>query len=257
MVRGMPEPGSVGGPSERLLELRGVSKSYGPLRALADVSFHVDAGEIVGLLGDNGAGKSTVVKTISGLVRPDAGALVWRGQPVFLTSRAESASLGIEVIYQDSGLVDGMSVARNIFMGREPRGRLGLLRYRHMRSVAAEVLREVVTIGGIESPDKPVGALSGGQKQAVAIARAVHFNRALLVLDEPTSALAARATQALIEYLRSLREVGLSSLLITHDLYDAYRLCDRFVVMSRGEVVLRATREETSVEALVEAVSRA
>ena len=126
---------------------------------------------------------------------------------------------------------------------------------RHMRTTAARVLDEIVAIRGIDSPDKLVGSLSGGQKQAVAIARAVHFNRSLLVLDEPTSALAARATQALFEYLRALRSQGLSSVLVTHDLFDAYRICDRFVVMSHGEVALEATREKTSIEELIQTVS--
>jgi len=124
-----------------------------------------------------------------------------------------------------------------------------------MRKVAAQILDEIVAIKGIDSPDKLVGSLSGGQKQAVAIARAVHFNRTLLVLDEPTSALAARATQALFEYLRALRAKGLSSVLVTHDLYDAYRICDRFVVMSHGQIAMQARREDTSIEELIEKVS--
>ena len=125
-----------------------------------------------------------------------------------------------------------------------------------MREIAAEVLKTIVAIEGIDSPDKLVGSLSGGQKQAVAIARAVHFKRSLLVLDEPTSALAVRATEALFDYLRHLRDQGLSSVLVTHDLYDAYRICDRFVVMARGKAILKATKEETSIEELTEKVSR-
>ena len=238
-----------------LLELRGISKTYGRASALNDVSFHVGRAEILGLLGDNGAGKSTLVKTMSGVVQPDSGSILWDGEPVRLRSRQESADLGIEVIYQDAGLVNSLSIARNIFLGREPCWPGGFMRMRHMRSTAARVLDEIVAIRGIDSPDKLVGSLSGGQKQAVAIARAVHFNRSLLVLDEPTSALAARATQALFEYLRALRSQGLSSVLVTHDLFDAYRICDRFIVMSHGEIVLEATREKTSIEELIQTVS--
>jgi len=131
----------------------------------------------------------------------------------------------------------------------------GFMRQRYMRKVAAEILDEVVAIRGIDSPDKLVGSLSGGQRQAVAIARAVHFNRTLLVLDEPTSALAARATHALFQYLSTLRSRGLSSVLVTHDLFDAYRICDRFVVMSHGQVALEATKEQTSIEELIQTVS--
>jgi simple sugar transport system ATP-binding protein len=239
-----------------LLELRDVSKQYGLNKVLNNVSFHVGRAEIVALLGDNGAGKSTTVKTISGVVQPDSGTIFWDGKPVALNSHTDAAELGIETIYQDSALVDSMTIARNIFMGRELVGPIGLLRMGEMREIASHVLRTIVAIEGIDSPDKLVGSLSGGQKQAVAIARAVHFKRTLLVLDEPTSALAVRATEALFEYLRSLRTQGLSSVLVTHNLYDAYRICDRFVVMGHGEVVYQATQAETSVETLTEHVSR-
>jgi simple sugar transport system ATP-binding protein len=239
-----------------LLELRDVSKRYGLLNALTDVSIHVGRAEILALLGDNGAGKSTLVKTISGVVQPDTGTILWDGKPVELRAHTDAAELGIETIYQDSALVDTMTIARNIFMGRELIGPLGFMRQKEMREIASHVLKTIVAIEGIDSPDKLVGSLSGGQKQAVAIARAVHFKRTLLVLDEPTSALAVRATEALFEYLRSLRAQGLSSVLVTHNLYDAYRICDRFVVMARGQVVFQATQKETSVEELTEHVSR-
>ena len=239
-----------------LLELRDISKQYGLNKVLNNVSFHVSKAEILALLGDNGAGKSTTVKTISGVVQPDSGALLWDGKPVQLNSHTDAAELGIETIYQDSALVDTMTIARNIFMGRELIGPLGFMRMGEMRDIASHVLKTIVAIEGIDSPDKLVGSLSGGQKQAVAIARAVHFKRTLLVLDEPTSALAVRATEALFEYLRSLRGQGLSSVLVTHNLYDAYRICDRFVVMGHGEVVFQATQKETSVEELTEHVSR-
>jgi simple sugar transport system ATP-binding protein len=248
-------PGPGAGAAVPLLELSNVTKTYGGARVLIDVSFHVDKGEILGLLGDNGAGKSTLVKTMSGVVRPDSGTIRWEGKPVQLRGRTDSTELGIEVIYQDSALVDSMTIARNMFMGREPTWPLGFMRQGQMRKVAARVLDEIVAIRGIDSPDKLVGSLSGGQKQAVAIARAVHFNRTLLVLDEPTSALAARATHALFEYLATLRSQGLSSILVTHDLYDAYRICDRFVVMSHGQVALEARREDTTLEEIIEKVS--
>jgi len=239
-----------------LLELRRVSKSYGGSKALSDVSFQVGRAEILGLLGDNGAGKSTLVKIVSGVIQPNEGSILWNGKPVELKSRSVSATLGIETIYQDSALVDSMTIARNIFMGRELVGWGGLMRHREMRRIAADVLKSIVAIEGIDSPDKLVGNLSGGQKQAVAIARAVYFKRTLLVLDEPTSALAVRATEALFDYLRALRDQGLSSVLVTHNLYDAYRICDRFVVMAHGETVLNAAKSETSVEELTEKVTR-
>jgi simple sugar transport system ATP-binding protein len=247
------ERGAVATP---LLELRNINKQYGLNKVLNNVSFHVGRAEIVALLGDNGAGKSTTVKTISGVVQPDSGTLLWNGKPVEFKAHTDAAELGIETIYQDTALIDSMTIARNIFMGREIIAPLGFMRMNEMREIASHVLRTIVAIEGIDSPDKLVGSLSGGQKQAVAIARAVHFKRTLLVLDEPTSALAVRATEALFEYLRSLRADGLSSVLVTHNLYDAYRICDRFVVMGHGEVVFQATQKETSVEELTEHVSR-
>jgi simple sugar transport system ATP-binding protein len=240
-----------------LLEIRGASKDYGQVKALDDVTFTVGRAEIVGLLGDNGAGKSTLVKVMSGVVQPDEGAVYWEGRPASMRDRTESAALGIETIFQDSALVGSMTIARNIFLGREPRNRLGFMHQAEMRHVAADVLTSIVGVEGIDSPDKLVESLSGGQLQAVAIARAVYFKRKLLILDEPTSALAVRATQALFRYLRSIRDQGLSSVLVTHNLHDAYTLCDRFTVMSHGRVAYQATREETSVEDLTERVSRA
>jgi len=250
------QPVQSGVTATPLLELRNISKQYGLNKVLSEVSFHVGRAAILALLGDNGAGKSTLVKTMSGVVQPDSGTLLWEGKPVELRAHTDAAELGIETIYQDSALVDSMTIARNIFMGRELVGPLGFMRLGEMREISSHVLRTIVAIEGIDSPDKLVGSLSGGQKQAVAIARAVHFKRTLLMLDEPTSALAVRATEALFEYLRSLREQGLSSVLVTHNLYDAYRICDRFVVMARGEVIFQATQKETSVEELTEKVSR-
>jgi simple sugar transport system ATP-binding protein len=237
-----------------LLELKAISKTYGGVRALNAVDFHVNEREVVGLLGDNGAGKSTLVRTLSGVTIPEQGSFHWRGEPITVKSRLDTERLGVETIFQDSALVDPMSVSRNIFMGRELTNRLGFLRLREMNEVAEEILRSVVTIEGIGSPTTRVGGLSGGQKQAVAIARAVHFQRTLLILDEPTSALAVRATEALLQYLRQLKDRGVSSVLVTHNMYHAYQVCDRFVVMGHGEVILDVAREDTTVEELTATV---
>jgi simple sugar transport system ATP-binding protein len=237
-----------------ILELRGICKTYGRVQALSNIDFTVNEHEIVGLLGDNGAGKSTLIKLMSGVVQKDAGTILWCGKPVELNSRRESADLGIETIYQDTALVDTMSVTRNIFMGREITNRLGFMDHRAMRRIATEVLEGGVRIAGIESPDKLVGQLSGGQKQAVAIARAVFFKRRILLLDEPTSALAVRATESLLEYIRQLRADGVSSVLVTHNLYHAYQVCDRFVVMSHGQKVHEVLKQDTTIEKLTQHV---
>jgi simple sugar transport system ATP-binding protein len=250
------DPQKESGPREVLLELRNVRKTYGQNEALKGISFKAHQGEILALLGDNGAGKSTLVKVMSGVVTPDAQSEIrWADNPVKLNTRQDAANLGIETIFQDNALVDSMTVFRNIFTGRELRNKIGLLRLTEMRQISASIINSITGVRGIDSPDKLIGSLSGGQKQAVAIARAVHFNRTLLILDEPTSALAVRATEALFTYLRTLRERNITSILVTHDLFDAYRVCDRFVVIARGEKVFEATRAETSVDELIEKVS--
>lgn len=239
---------------DALLQLSGINKRYGAVQALSDVDFHINRREIVGLLGDNGAGKSTLIKLMSGVVPADAGRVFFEGKPVEIRTRWDSEQLGIETIYQDTALVDTMSVTRNIFMGREITNALGFMHHDRMRRISTEVLEGAVQIEGIESPDKLVGELSGGQKQAVAIARAVYFKRNILLLDEPTSALAVRATEALLNYIRKLKDDGVSSVLVTHNLYHAYQVCDRFVVMSHGCKVCDIPKDQATIEQLTRTV---
>ena len=167
-----------------------------------------------------------------------------------MKSRRDSEHIGIETIYQDTALVDTMSIVRNIFMGREITNRWGFLNHRLIREIVADVLSSGIHISGIDSPDKEVGDLSGGQKQAVAIARAVYFKRRILLLDEPTSALSVRETEAVLNYIKQLRAENVSSVLVTHDLYHAYQVCDRFVVMSHGRKVYDVAKRDTSIEEL-------
>ena len=240
--------------SPPLLELRNMTKLFGKNAAVRDVSISIGHSEIVGLLGDNGAGKSTLVRMISGVTKPTEGEWLWNGSPITHLSRSVTEGLGVETIFQDSALVDQMTITRNIFMGREMTNWLGLMQIKKMDAISSEILDSVVTIEGIRSPRQLVGSLSGGQKQAVAIARAVHFKRTLLVLDEPTSALAVRATEALLAYLGQLKSEGVSSVLVTHNLHHAFKVCDRHIVMNHGEVILDVRREDTTVEQLTAAV---
>ena len=237
-----------------LLELRNLTKTYGNTTVLQDVSIGIGDAEIVGLLGDNGAGKSTLVKILSGVIGFDSGSYLWNGEDIGRPSRSQTESRGLETIFQDSALVDKLTITRNIFMGRELTNSIGLMKMREMNRIAAQILNSVVTIEGIRSPNQLVGSLSGGQKQAVAIARAVHFKRSLLILDEPTSALAVRATEALLSYLVQLKEQGVASLLVTHNLHHAFKVCDRHIVMNHGRKILDVCRDETSVEELTAAV---
>jgi simple sugar transport system ATP-binding protein len=241
-------------PKANLLELHNISKSFGALTALSNLSFHIGEGEVVGLLGDNGAGKSTAVNLISGIHKPTDGYLSVDGKRTLFTCRSDSAEAGIETIYQHTALVDSLSITRNIFMGRELTDRFGFLRQAEMRDIAMQVLKNAVHISGIDSPDTLVGNLSGGQKQAVAIARAVHFKKRVLLLDEPTSALSVRETEALLNQVLKLKAENVSSVLVTHNLYHAFQVCDRFVIMSHGTKVFDVPKSETTVGQLTEYV---
>lgn len=242
--------------SAPLLELHAISKRFGGVQALTDLSFAIGQGEVVGLLGDNGAGKSTAVNLMSGIFRPTTGHLSVEGEKRLFTCRTDSADAGIETIYQNTALVDSLSITRNIFMGRELTSTGGFLKLKEMREIAMHVLESAVHISGIESPDRLVGDLSGGQKQAVAIARAVYFKRRILLLDEPTSALSVRETEALLAQVLRLKAEGVSSVLVTHNLYHAHQVCDRFVVMSHGTKVCDVSKADTSIPELTEYVVR-
>ncbi|MFM2072831.1 MAG: hypothetical protein RLZZ623_3095 [Actinomycetota bacterium] len=237
-----------------LLQLEHVTKKYGPNSVLDDVSLTIERGEVIGLLGDNGAGKSTLVKILSGVVPMTSGRYLWEGEELTKVSRPETERRGLETIFQDSALVPTMSITRNIFAGREVTNRLGFMNMKKMDDITTEILDSVVSIEGIKSAKQLVGSLSGGQAQAVAIARAVHFKRSVLILDEPTSALAVRATEALLNYLLSLKSEGVSSVLVTHNLHHAFKVCDRHIVLNHGRTILNVRREDTSVEELTAAV---
>jgi simple sugar transport system ATP-binding protein len=237
-----------------LLALHNINKSFGPLKALTDLSFEVGHSEVVGLLGDNGAGKSTTVNMLSGIHQPTSGYISVDGQRHDFANRRDSAEAGIETIYQNTALVDCLSISRNIFLGRELTTRFGFLDLKQMREIAMQVLESAVHISGIDSPDKLVGDLSGGQKQAVAIARAVFFKRRVLLLDEPTSALSVRETEALLNQVLKLKAEGVSSVLVTHNLYHAYQVCDRFVIMSHGSKVFDVAKADTTIEELTQHV---
>jgi simple sugar transport system ATP-binding protein len=237
-----------------LLALHNINKTFGPLKALNDLSFEIGHSEVVGLLGDNGAGKSTTVNMISGIHRPSSGYISVDGKKQDFTCRRDSAEAGIETIYQNTALVDSLSISRNIFLGREITNRFGMLDLKRMRELSMQVLESAVHISGIDSPDKLVGDLSGGQKQAVAIARAVFFKRRVLLLDEPTSALSVRETEALLGQVLKLKAEGVSSVLVTHNLYHAYQVCDRFVIMSHGTKVLDVAKADSTIEELTQHV---
>ena len=242
---------------KKLLTVNDIGKKFNGISVLESINFTINEGEIVGILGDNGAGKSTLIKVLCGVIEPDSGFLEWQGAKVVFQSKNDSTRLGIETIFQDNALVDSMSVARNIFLNREITNRYGFLSHKKMVKLSSEVLSKMTGIKGIESTEKLVGELSGGQKQAVAIARALYFKNRIILLDEPTSALSVRATDALFENLKDLRNKNFSSVIVTHDIYNAFNVCDRFIVLSKGRIVLMKQRNLVTLEELIKHVSRA
>ena len=230
--------------TDRLIELRGITKSYGNVFALGGVSLHVDRGEVVGLLGDNGAGKSTLIKILAGAVRPTGGTILARGAPVTGWSPARSRESGIETVFQDRALAVQQTIVRNIFMGREIAGPLGFLDVARERAEAERLMREIGFTSRVFTPDSIVGQLSGGERQGVAIARAIYNRADLIILDEPTTALSLTETEKVFRFVRAVRASGRSILFIGHNIHHVFDIAERFVVLDRGRVALEATKAE-------------
>jgi simple sugar transport system ATP-binding protein len=225
--------------ADDLIRMQHINKFFGRVQALDDVTFRVARQEIVGLLGDNGAGKSTLIKVLSGAVAASAGDIYVRGRKVNFRGTTDAIAEGIETIYQDSALVTQLSIARNLFLGREPLKRprfLNRLDQAAMNAVASELLRKV-GIGKNIPPWTPIGLLSGGERQAVAIARAMHFDSELIILDEPTNNLGVAETQGVLRFVRNARDSGHSCIFIAHNIHHVFQVVDRIVVMRRGRIV--------------------
>jgi D-xylose transport system ATP-binding protein len=236
------------------LELRGISKSFGSVQALADVDFEVRAGEVMALVGDNGAGKSTLVKTVAGIHAPDSGEILFEGKPVHIHSPKEASRLGIEVVYQDLALCDNLDVVPNMFLGREERDLLWRLKEPAMEQRTAETLRGL-SVTTIRSIRQPVASLSGGQRQSVAVAKAVLWNSKLVILDEPTAALGVAQTRQVLELVKRLGEQGLAVVLISHNLHDVFEVATRITVLRLGRDVGVYEREKTTQQEIVQAIT--
>lgn len=250
------EDGSAGSP---ILELKGISKHFGAVEALAGVDFEVYPAEVVALTGDNGAGKSTLIKVIAGTHAPSSGVIRFEGQEVNIRSPRHAASLGIETVYQDLALCDNLDVVANMYLGREAISRPRLLRRLSeldMERHALEVLRRlnVTTIDNVRST---VAALSGGQRQSVAISRAVMWNSKIVLLDEPTAALGVAQTREVLELIKRLRAQGLGVVLISHNLHDVFEVADRIVVLRLGRNVAEFKRSQTTPGEVVSAITGA
>jgi simple sugar transport system ATP-binding protein len=225
--------------TNELVRMEHINKSFGKVQALDDVSLTVGRQEIVGLLGDNGAGKSTLIKILSGALTADGGEIYLHGKKVRIRNTSDAIDLGIETIYQDSALVTQLSIARNLFLGRELiTGPPFLNRMDHARmEQLSGLLLKQVGISKDISADTPISALSGGERQAVAIARALHFQSELIILDEPTNNLGVEETQGVLRFVRNARDSGSSCILIAHNIYHVFQVVDRIVVLRRGKMV--------------------
>jgi D-xylose transport system ATP-binding protein len=236
-----------------LLELRNLTKSFGSVQALNEVDFEVKSGEVMALVGDNGAGKSTLIKCIAGTHTADSGEIVYEGREVKIHGPKDAGRLGIEVVYQDLALCDNLDVVQNVYLGREL-NRFQILNEASMEQTTSATLKSLA-VTTIRSVRQPVATLSGGQRQSVAVAKAVQWNSKLVILDEPTAALGVAQTEQVLALVRRLGQQGLAVILISHNLHDVFETADRITVLRLGRNVGLFDRRTTTQQAVVEAIT--
>ena len=240
---GLPGEELGDGPAPgQLLSLRGVGKHFGPVVALDDINLNVAPGKVTALLGDNGAGKSTLIKIIAGIHSSDAGTIYWEGKPVSLRSPHDSTALGIATVYQDLALCDNLDIVANMFLGEEV-GRFGIINEAPMERKARETLKSL-SVTSVRSIRQPVGSLSGGQRQGVAVARAVMADARLVIMDEPTAALGVSQTGVVIDLIRRLAASGVAVFVISHNLNDVYAVADSIAILFLGRLVVQGSATE-------------
>jgi D-xylose transport system ATP-binding protein len=237
-----------------VLELRGVSKAFGAVQALYQVDFHVARGQVMALVGDNGAGKSTLIKCIAGIHPVDSGEILFEGEPVHIHAPKDASRLGIEVVYQDLALCDNLDVVQNMYLGREALDGLRRLDETTMEAKAQETLKGL-SVTTLRSVRQTVAGLSGGQRQSVAVAKAVMWNSQVVILDEPTAALGVAQTHQVLELVKRLGEQGLAVILISHNLHDIFEVADNITVLRLGQNVAEFKRTETNQQQVVEAIT--
>jgi D-xylose transport system ATP-binding protein len=236
------------------LELRGISKSFGSVQALEEVDFEVSDGEVMALVGDNGAGKSTLIKCVAGIYSIDSGEVLYEGKPVTIHGPKDAARLGIEVVYQDLALCDNLDVVQNMYLGREAHDILQRLNEPQMEFKTAETLKSL-SVTTIRSSRQLVASLSGGQRQSVAVARAVMWNSRVVILDEPTAALGVAQTRQVLELVKRLAQQGLAVVLISHNLHDIFEVADRITVLRLGRQIAVYERAKTTQQEVVQAIT--
>jgi ABC-type sugar transport system ATPase subunit len=233
-----------------LLELRGVTKRFGAVQALSGIDFEIPPVQVTALVGDNGAGKSVTIKTISGLWAPDEGEILWQGKPVHIHGPRAAEALGITTIYQDLALCDNLDIVQNMFLGHEVLSH-GLLNEAPMEITARETLKEL-NVRTIRSIRQPVASLSGGQRQSVAVAKAVMSKAKLVIMDEPTAALGVAQTRQVLELIKRLSSQGVAVILVSHNLNDVFAVADRIVILQLGRMVAQGPASDFDTTSVVE-----
>jgi D-xylose transport system ATP-binding protein len=237
-----------------VLELRGVSKAFGAVQALYEVDFHVAAGQVMALVGDNGAGKSTLIKCIAGIYSTDSGEVRFEGEPVHIHGPKDAARLGIEIVYQDLALADNLDVVQNMFLGREELASMRRLDEVTMERRAQDTLKSL-SVTTIRSVRQTVAGLSGGQRQSVAVAKAVMWNSKLVILDEPTAALGVAQTRQVLDLVKRLGDQGLAVVLVSHNLHDIFEVADDITVLRLGQNVAEFATKDVTQTQVVEAIT--
>jgi simple sugar transport system ATP-binding protein len=239
------------------LEMRNISKSFGEVQALLDVDFRVGPNEIVGLLGDNGAGKSTLIKIITGYYQPDTGDIYFNGKQVEKLTVQKARELGVETVYQERALADLQTLWRNIFIGREMTTFMGFLDVKRMHEETNKLMLESMGFTSTAvTPDSMIKTFSGGEKQGVAIVRALYFDAELIILDEPTMGLALKETRKLLDFVQQVRDAGKSAIFIDHNVFHVYEVADRVVVLDRGMVAGEFNTKDITLDELMEKMYR-
>jgi ABC-type sugar transport system ATPase subunit len=236
--------------TEPLLKIRELDKHFGAVQALYHVDLDLPAGKVTALCGDNGAGKSVLTKCIAGIYSPDHGQVFWEGHPVHIHTARDASRLGIETVYQDLALADNLDIVQNMFLGRE-RSRLGLLDEDSMERAAAETLASL-RVTTVRSIRQPVASLSGGQRQSVAVAKAVMWNSKLVIMDEPTAALGVIQTRQVLDLIKRLRDRGLAVMVISHNLTDVFEVADRIAVLYLGRLVVQDDTSKFDLQTIVQ-----
>jgi len=239
--------------STPILSLRGVNKSFGPVHVLRDVDFDISAGKVTALVGDNGAGKSTLIKCIAGIYTPDHGDFLFDGKKVEISGPRDATALGIEIVYQDLALCDNLDIVHNMFLGREKK-RGSVLDETSMEAMARKVL-DGLSVRTVKSIRQSVSSLSGGQRQTVAIARAVLWNSKIVILDEPTAALGVAQTEQVLNLVRRLADNGLAVVLISHNLNDVFEVADNIAALYLGQMVAQVDKNEVIPRQVIELIT--